>query len=93
MKKKELHTKPKTEECETIDATLRKNDKINWKHLLQQSKSKKFTNLKFKPNIPISATAEFEQVSLIQEKQIIPGSNELMQTSSISKVTQIFREN
>ena len=40
---KELNNKLKNEEREEINATLRKNDKMNWKQL-QQRINKKFTH-------------------------------------------------
>ena len=43
---KELNSKLENEEREEINATLRKNDEINQKHLLQR-KNKMFTYLKY----------------------------------------------
>ena len=57
---KESDTKLESKELEEINATLRKNYEINWKHL-QQRKNKKITYLKFKPTRPINETNEFER--------------------------------
>ena len=64
---KELNNKLANEEREEINATLRKNDEINQKHL-QQRKNKEFTYLKFKTTRPITKTTEFDIGSQFQRK-------------------------
>lgn len=64
---KELGNKLGKEEREEINATVRKSDEINQKHL-QQRKNKRFTYLKFKPTRSVSETTEFKRESLIPIK-------------------------
>ena len=65
---KKLDTKLENEEREEINAILRKNNKITWKHL-QRRKYKTFTYSKFKPTRPVNETTEFERKSLIKTKR------------------------
>lgn len=60
---KELGNKLGKEEREEINATVRKSDEINQKHL-QQRKNKRFIYLKFKPTRSVSETTEFKRESL-----------------------------
>lgn len=64
---KELGNKLGKEEREEINATVRKSDEINQKHL-QQRKNKRFIYLKFKPTRSVSETTEFKRESLIPIK-------------------------
>lgn len=64
---KELGNKLGKEEREEINATVRKGDEINQKHL-QQRKNKRFIYLKFKPTRSVSETTEFKRESLIPIK-------------------------
>ena len=89
---KELNNKLENEEREEINATLRENHEINWKHLLQR-KNKKFTYLQYKPTWPITETTEFLYGLQPQRKTDNPGENKPMQASSVSEVTLTFREN
>ena len=64
---KELGNKLGKEEREEINATVRKSDEINQKHL-QQRKNKRFIYLKFKPTRSVNETTEFKRESLIPIK-------------------------
>ena len=89
---KELNNKLENEEREEINATLRENHEINWKHLLQR-KNKKFTYLQYKPTWPITETTEFLYGLQFQRKTDNPEENKPMQASSVSEVTLTFSEN
>ena len=70
--KKELNNTLEKEEREENNTTLRKNDKINWKHLLQR-KNRKFTYVKYKPTRPTTKTTEFEHGSQFHRNANNPG--------------------
>ena len=65
---KELNNELENEECEKIHATLRKNDKINRKHL-QRKKKKRLAYLKFKPTRPLTEKTDFWALIAISKKK------------------------
>lgn len=69
---KELNNKLENEEREEIKTTLRNNDEINRKHLLQR-KSKNFTYLEYKPTRRITETTELEHGLQFHRKTGNPG--------------------
>ena len=66
---KELNNELENEECEKIHATLRKNDKINRKHLQRKKKKKRLAYLKFKPTRPLTEKTEFWALIAISKKK------------------------
>ena len=66
---KELNNELENEECEKIHATLRKNDKINRKHLQRKKKKKRLAYLKFKSTRPLTEKTEFWALIAISKKK------------------------